>query len=59
MVTGHRVKVQTACVLSVCSLCCWLLLAAGWMNDPHGMFEYNGRHHLFFQYNPRAIQWGE
>jgi sucrose-6-phosphate hydrolase SacC (GH32 family) len=29
------------------------------MNDPHGMFEYNGRHHLFFQYNPRAIQWGE
>lgn len=46
----------------MCNLCPVLLagcLAAGWMNDPHGMFEYKGRHHLFFQYNPRAIQWGE
>lgn len=36
-----------------------LLLLTGWMNDPHGMFEVNGTTHVFMQYNPRAIQWGE
>jgi hypothetical protein len=29
------------------------------MNDPHGMFELNGTTHVFMQYNPKAIQWGE
>jgi sucrose-6-phosphate hydrolase SacC (GH32 family) len=29
------------------------------MNDPHGMFQHtDGRVHLFFQYNPRALAWG-
>ena len=27
--------------------------------DPHGMFELNGTTHVFMQYNPRAIAWGE
>ncbi|GBF98641.1 hypothetical protein Rsub_10830 [Raphidocelis subcapitata] len=30
----------------------------GWLNDPHGLFERQGLHHQFFQYNPRALAWG-
>jgi sucrose-6-phosphate hydrolase SacC (GH32 family) len=29
-----------------------------WMNDPNGLFYYKGRYHLFFQHNPKAIDWG-
>ena len=29
-----------------------------WMNDPNGLFYYKGKYHLFFQHNPRAIDWG-
>jgi hypothetical protein len=29
----------------------------GWMNDPVGMFQLNEKHHLFFQYNPQALEW--
>jgi hypothetical protein len=32
---------------------------AGWLNDPHGLFQRNGTTHLFFQYNPKALEWGE
>lgn len=31
----------------------------GWMNDPHGMFQLKDSVHLFFQYNPKALAWGE
>ena len=36
---------------------------SGWMNDPNGVIEIDGRHHLFYQYNPHGavwdkIQWG-
>ena len=24
----------------------------GWMNDPNGLCEFNGVHHIFFQYSP-------
>ena len=30
----------------------------GWMNDPNGMFYYNGYYHLFYQYYPDSNVWG-
>ena len=30
----------------------------GWMNDPNGMFYYNGYYHLYFQYHPEDNVWG-
>lgn len=37
--------------------------AAGWLNDPNGIYHRDGRYHVFFQYNPdsarhQAITWG-
>ena len=31
---------------------------ANWMNDPNGMFYYQGKYHLFYQYYPDSIVWG-
>ena len=31
---------------------------AHWMNDPNGMFYFNGKYHLYFQYYPGASVWG-
>lgn len=31
---------------------------AHWMNDPNGMFFYNGYYHLYFQYYPEGNVWG-
>jgi len=30
----------------------------GWMNDPNGMFYYNGYYHLYFQHYPDGNVWG-
>jgi len=31
---------------------------SGWMNDPNGMFYYNGYYHLYFQHYPDSNRWG-
>ena len=31
---------------------------ANWMNDPNGMFFYEGKYHLFYQYYPDSTVWG-
>jgi sucrose-6-phosphate hydrolase SacC (GH32 family) len=30
----------------------------GWINDPAGLIQWKGKHHLFSQYNPVAAVWG-
>ena len=36
-----------------------LLPAKNWMNDPNGPIYWNGRYHMFFQYNPHGAVWGD
>jgi beta-fructofuranosidase len=36
-----------------------LLPTKNWMNDPNGPIYWNGRYHMFFQYNPGAAVWGD
>lgn len=31
---------------------------ANWMNDPNGMYYYEGQYHLFYQYYPDSTVWG-
>ena len=31
---------------------------SNWMNDPNGMFYFNGYYHLYFQYHPDSNVWG-
>ena len=36
-----------------------LLPAANWMNDPNGPIYWQGKYHMFFQYNPNGAFWGD
>jgi beta-fructofuranosidase len=36
-----------------------LLPAANWMNDPTGPIYWQGRYHMFYQYNPNGAFWGD
>lgn len=43
--------------------CFHFIAPANWMNDPHGLIEWQGKVHLFYQYNPHGpfhdrIHWG-
>ena len=29
-----------------------------WINDPIGLVYYKGEYHMFFQHNPKSINWG-
>jgi beta-fructofuranosidase len=35
------------------------LPVANWLNDPNGLIHWQGRYHMFYQYNPHAAQWGD
>ena len=35
-----------------------LIPSHNWMNDPNGPIYFNGRYHMFHQYNPRGATWG-
>ena len=40
-----------------------LMPPTGWMNDPNGLCEFEGKYHIFFQYAPEDAhggrkQWG-
>jgi len=34
-----------------------LLPPTGWMNDPNGVVQWQGRYHVFYQHNPVAPRW--
>lgn len=33
--------------------------AANWMNDPNGPIYWQGKYHMFYQYNPHGAYWGD
>ena len=37
--------------------CFHLTPMSGWMNDPNGFSFYDGKYHMFYQYNPYSSTW--
>lgn len=35
------------------------LPAKNWMNDPNGLIYWQGKYHIFYQYNPNGAFWGD
>ncbi|WP_165211226.1 glycoside hydrolase family 32 protein [Streptococcus tangpeifui] len=35
-----------------------LMPPTGWLNDPNGLFQHQGRNHIYFQYTPFKASWG-
>ena len=31
---------------------------SNWLNDPNGLIQWQGRYHLYYQYNPAEAKWG-
>lgn len=59
MRTGGDSEVQSRLVQDPMRPQFHLLPAKNWMNDPNGPIYFNGRYHMFFQYNPLAATWGD
>ena len=36
-----------------------LMPPVGWMNDPNGLCEFDGKYHIFFQYTPGDVKGGQ
>ncbi|MCA9837355.1 MAG: glycoside hydrolase family 32 protein [Trueperaceae bacterium] len=34
------------------------LAPQGWMNDPNGIIQWQGKYHMFYQHNPHEAKWG-
>jgi len=30
----------------------------GWLNDPNGLIYHDGKYHMYYQYNPFSVEWG-
>lgn len=46
-------------VNSKCRLKYHLMPPVGWMNDPNGLIYFNGKYHLYYQYNPYDTHTGK
>lgn len=68
MLNNHKMRIEKAekylntikddVVLSKYRQGYHFMAPASWINDPNGFIQYNGKYHLFYQYNPYDSKWG-